>query len=212
VHETAIQCPGSDSGSRSAGLTSAALRDPTRLYAGTGVRPRSPGGEDPGAADRAGRLSTPAFAARSCKSRPPNPLWGAPRVVLRDRDSTYGSEMQRAVRTIGIEEALTAPHAPDRVPAPRVPRPHHRLREAGRAGKSTPRPATAPQSVPSSARPTSARTVRSSRRGDRPPAGTSPVCSERSLRPGIATRTPASRGNHCTSTFVLNTSGLLPGR
>jgi len=36
----------------------------------------------------------------------------APRFVIRDRDGIYGSQVQTAMRAIGIEEGLTAPRAP----------------------------------------------------------------------------------------------------
>ena len=36
----------------------------------------------------------------------------APKYLLRDRDSVYGSEFQRRVRSMGIEEMLTAPRSP----------------------------------------------------------------------------------------------------
>ena len=36
----------------------------------------------------------------------------APKYLLRDRDSIYGSEFQRRVKSMGIEEVLTAPRSP----------------------------------------------------------------------------------------------------
>ena len=36
----------------------------------------------------------------------------APRYLLRDRDSVYGAEFRRRVRSLGIEEVLTAPRSP----------------------------------------------------------------------------------------------------
>ena len=36
----------------------------------------------------------------------------APQYLLRDRDSIYGSEFQRRVKSMGIEEVLTAPRSP----------------------------------------------------------------------------------------------------
>jgi putative transposase len=36
----------------------------------------------------------------------------APKYLLRDRDSTYGSEFQKRVESMGIEELLTAPRSP----------------------------------------------------------------------------------------------------
>jgi len=40
------------------------------------------------------------------------PWDSAPRFVLRDRDAIYGSDLQRAVRQMGIDEVLTAPRSP----------------------------------------------------------------------------------------------------
>src|SRR5262245_6891268 len=36
----------------------------------------------------------------------------APRVAIRDRDATYGSDVQRTMPEMGIEEVLTAPRSP----------------------------------------------------------------------------------------------------
>ncbi len=36
----------------------------------------------------------------------------SPRYLLRDRDSLYGAEFRRRVRSLAIEEVLTAPHSP----------------------------------------------------------------------------------------------------
>jgi hypothetical protein len=41
-----------------------------------------------------------------------NPLWGAPRFLVRDRDAIYGSELRRTARVMGLEEVVTAPRAP----------------------------------------------------------------------------------------------------
>ena len=41
------------------------------------------------------------------------PIWDtAPRYLLRDRDSIYGGLFRRRVKSIGIEEVLTAYHSP----------------------------------------------------------------------------------------------------
>jgi len=40
-------------------------------------------------------------------------LWDtAPRFLLRDRDSIYGSAVRRTAQAVGVEEVLTAPHSP----------------------------------------------------------------------------------------------------
>ncbi len=36
----------------------------------------------------------------------------APQFVIRDRDTIYGSDVQRAAQAIGVEEVLTAPRSP----------------------------------------------------------------------------------------------------
>ena len=36
----------------------------------------------------------------------------APKYLLRDRDAIYGSQFQRRVKSMGIEEVLTAPRSP----------------------------------------------------------------------------------------------------
>ncbi|MFZ0468582.1 MAG: integrase core domain-containing protein [Thiogranum sp.] len=40
------------------------------------------------------------------------PWDAAPKYLLRDRDAIYGSQFQRRVRSLGIEEVLTAPRSP----------------------------------------------------------------------------------------------------
>ena len=36
----------------------------------------------------------------------------APKYLLRDRDAIYGSQFQKRVQSMGIEEVLTAPRSP----------------------------------------------------------------------------------------------------
>jgi transposase InsO family protein len=40
----------------------------------------------------------------------------APRFLLRDRDAIYGPDVRRTAAAVGLEEVLTAPHAPWQTP------------------------------------------------------------------------------------------------
>ncbi len=40
------------------------------------------------------------------------PFDTAPRYLLRDRDAIYGEKVQRRIRSLGIEEVVTAPRSP----------------------------------------------------------------------------------------------------
>jgi putative transposase len=42
----------------------------------------------------------------------------APRYLLRDRDSVYGSEVRLRITSLHIEEVLTAPRSPGRIQTP----------------------------------------------------------------------------------------------
>ncbi len=47
-----------------------------------------------------------------CRMSSTNPLWGAPRYLLRDRDRIYGACFRRRVKNMGIEQAVIAARAP----------------------------------------------------------------------------------------------------
>ncbi len=56
--------------------------------------------------------STPTAAWVTRQLREAFPYEEAPRYLIRDRDGIYGEEVQRCIRSMGIEEVVTAPRSP----------------------------------------------------------------------------------------------------